>query len=131
MTEQESSHYEAGQSPEENSPGLDGLSEALGFVETDELQQLRYELTTAMQAGGSTRKLAARYQELAETLANQEPTELARLGYDVAWALLKREGGRDYVDDLEVAAMHAHQIGLDDVAEALYDELDQVERRDN
>jgi len=100
------------------------MPEKLGYRETEELSALRTELIEAMRSDVNVLELAVRYQELAETIANQAPDELARLGYDIAWALIKREGGRDAADDLDAAAMHAHQMGLDDIAELLWSEYE-------
>lgn len=125
MTEHEFSPHPE-RSPEQ-AVELGDLPEALGYRETAELSQLRSELIEAMRVGADTKALATRYQDQAEEVASKDESERARLGVNIAQALIRREGGKDYADDLEAAAMHAHQMGVDDVAAVLFEELERID----
>ncbi len=115
-------------SPEqEEEPGLAGLPEALGYRETEELSLLRERLVVVMKDGGDTKELMTNYLVKGGEVADETKSEQGRLGLEVQLALIRRAGGRaDYTEDLEDAYVHALQIGLDDVAAAIADDLDQT-----
>lgn len=108
------------------------LPEALGFIETDQLRQLRAELIAAMQAGTSTVDLATQYRLLAEELVSKQEDdddfERAKLGLGISIGFMRRDGGREdaYRADMEDAILHAHNMGLDDVVILLEESLDEA-----
>ncbi len=104
------------------------LPEALGFVETETMHQMRRSLVEAMRGGEDTRELALRYRLEAEQLTDQESKDSSRLriGMLVSIALMRRDGGRHdaYLEDIEDALVMAEQEGLDDIALVLGEMLD-------
>ena len=104
---------------------VDLLPEALGYVETNDLTELAGELVEAMRSDAETKDLATRYLERAEVIAAEATDERARLGLEIRLALLRRAGGRTeaYLEDIEIAAVHAFYMGLDQVASILEAEL--------
>lgn len=121
MSEQLSGHEQ------EEELGLVELPEALGYRETEALSLLRERLVEVMKDGGDTKELTAAYCTQGEKIADETASELARLGFEIQVALMRRAGGRaDYAEDLEDAYMHALQMGLDGGAAAIADDLDQA-----
>ncbi len=110
---------------------LPELPEALGYIETEEMQGLRQELIEAMKAGEDIRELALRYRLLAEEFTERVnksspgSKDYARLGMLISMALMQRDGGRYeyYLDDLDDALTKADQEGMDDAALVLSDVL--------
>jgi len=99
---------------------INRLAETLGFIETDELRQIRPQLVAAMLAQDKETviQLATQYHTLGEEVVNQQQNEefaRAQIGLMVALALVRRDGGRraDYVEDLEDALTCAVAMSLD------------------
>jgi methyl coenzyme M reductase alpha subunit len=93
-------------------------SEKLDFFEDDSMVDLRHEIVASMQRNdGSTRELVGAYLQAAEDAIESQPLQdqvKARIGRDVAVALMQRDAGRsgeeylphrirNYVEDLEQA----------------------------
>ncbi len=109
-------------------PAIDALPETLGFVETEELGQLRGQLVEAMSAGADVKELATRYHLLAEEVVNQREGDdfaKAQIGLIVQMGLIRRDGGRseNYAEDLQDALTYADNMGFADVMPVLEEAL--------
>lgn len=104
---------------------LEELPEVLGYHETEDLARMADELVEAMLAGAETVELATRYFDRARAMIDQTDDEHARLGLEIRMALLRRTGGRAeaYLEGIEAASVHAWQMGLDELAWFLEDQL--------
>jgi len=104
---------------------LEALPAALGYVETQEMADLRIRLVEAMSAGEDTRELALEYRLLAEQASEAAENSNARLGMLVRIAIMRYEGGRydDCIEDLEDALIIAEQEGIEDAVLVLSEVL--------
>jgi hypothetical protein len=104
---------------------LEALPAALGYIETEEMADLRLRLVEAMGAGENTRELALQYRLLAEQISDAAADSRARLGMLVRIAIMRYEGGRydDCIQDLEDALTVAEQEGIEDAVLVLSEVL--------
>jgi hypothetical protein len=104
---------------------LEALPAALGYIETEEMADLRLRLVEAMGAGENTRELALQYRLLAEQISDAATDSRARLGMLVRIAIMRYEGGRydDCIQDLEDALTVAEQEGIEDAVLVLSEVL--------
>lgn len=107
-------------------PEIYRLAEALGFVETSELCELRDLLTTAMvtQSTEEVAVLASRYRELGEVVVEQyQGGEYirAQIGLSVAMAIIRRNAGRTqhYIEDLDDMILYAENSNNLDIVAVL------------
>lgn len=107
-------------------PEINGLAEALGFIETPELSEIRDMLTRAMisQSEQEVTTLASRYRELGESVVEQYQGDeyvRAQIGLSVAMALIRRDAGRtqDYIEDLDDMLMYAENSNSNDIIAVL------------
>jgi hypothetical protein len=112
----------------EAKPAIDVLPGALGFVEAEELAQLRGQLVEAMAADSDVKELATRYHLLAEAVVNQREGDnfaKAQIGLIVQMGLMRRDGGRndDYLEDLQDAVTYADNMGFDDIVKVLHEAI--------
>lgn len=112
---------------------IEALPEALGFIETEELGQLRRELVEAMAAGAeNVTDLATRYHLLAEEVVNQREGgdfAKAQIGLIVQMGVIRRDGGRNdaYLYDLNDAHTYAFNMGFDDIVPTIEAAIDQAQ----
>jgi len=97
---------------------IERLPEALGFVETPELSQLRNEVVRAMTADDEKQtELLARYELLGHAVvdrySDRESYAKAQIGLIIQIGLIRRAGGTDYHKDLEDASDYAWNARLD------------------
>lgn len=107
----------------------EALPEALGYIETEDMLEMRRTLVEAMRAGSDTKDLALRYRLAAEALTDydSEGASRLRIGMLVSIALMRREGGRHevYLEDIEDALVMAEQEGIEDLVHILGEMLDE------
>lgn len=105
---------------------IDMLPERLGFIETDELSQIKAKLIEVMTSGEveEVKTIAARYHVLGELVVDERQGKdfpRAQIGLSVAMALIRRDAGRieEYVEDLNDALEYASNMGYADVISSL------------
>src|SRR5204862_43876 len=103
--------------PEEGS-SIDRLPEMMGYMETEELRQLRRTIVEALSRGEGAMELLTRYHLLAEAIADQRDgmdRVRAQIGLTVQMGLIRRDGGRtdESYEDLKDAYVYASNVGLD------------------
>ncbi len=120
-------------SPEVEHKSIDSLPETLGFVEPQELAELRQRVTEAYRLGTSdARELAAQYHEAAEFIVNAHEERQAyvnaQIGLILRMGLIRRDGGNltAYATDLEDAFYYAWNARLDDLAVEIKQVWDEV-----
>ncbi len=117
-------------------PQVDTLPETLGFVETEELGQLRGELVEAIAADSEeVKELATRYHLLGEEVVNQQEDEdyaKAQIGLIVQMGLIRRDGGKvdQYKEDLQDALTYAWNERLDDTVAVLEAAIQETETQE-
>lgn len=121
-------HAFEGDTERERRRAEEALPEALGYVETDEMVEMRRTLVEAMRADEDTSELALRYRLEAERLTDfdSENASRLRIGMLVSIALMRRDGGRHdaYLEDIEDALVMAEQEGIGDLVQILGEMLD-------
>lgn len=111
--------------PELERPNVEALPEALGFVETPEMAEVRDQWIEAMTADNEeAQELATRYHLLAQEAVNERQGNeftTASIGLIIRMALVRRDAGRTdhYLQDLEDASMYAWNSQMDEVVAVL------------
>ena len=112
------------QPPEQDD--FEALEEKLGFIETDDLAQIRKALVEANEREDDKviQGLIGQYQVQGESIVNQQQGlayVLAQIGLMIATATLRRDIGKTELalEDIEAAAEYAKNMGMDAVAEEL------------
>jgi hypothetical protein len=107
----------------EATPTIESLPTQLGFVETEEISQLRGEVVEVIRSGDQEKitEIISQYLALAREVVSQLPNEsygFGQIGLMVAVAAIQRDGGRTdyYIQDLEDAAECAWNMRYDDLA---------------
>lgn len=105
---------------------IEELPERLGFVETEEMEQLRARLVEAMadEDREKVRELATQFYALGEEEVNAKQGQdfaRAQLGLAIAMCVIRRDAGRlnAYLEDLEEALDNADRMGYQDIVSAL------------
>ncbi|NCS32267.1 hypothetical protein GW793_02135 [bacterium] len=114
---------------------IDHLPRVLGFVETDDLIQIREGWIAVMlgKREGNISDIVTRYQCLAEQVVDgykeHEARRKAQVGLLVQMALARRDGGRlgHFLDDLKDAQIDAQGKGFVDVAVCIRDTIRKFE----
>lgn len=98
------------------------LAEALGFIETLEMSEIRRSLIRAMinQSTEEVKTLATQFHELGESVVDQyqgKKYERAQIGLSAALAVIRRDAGRTqhYIEDLDemlVIAENSNNIDI-------------------
>jgi hypothetical protein len=118
-----------GDPEQERRRAFEALPAALGYIETEEMVELRRTLVEAMTAQEDTRESALRYRLMAEQLTDYDSENASRLriGMLVSIALIKRDGGRydAYLEDVDDALVMAEQEGIEDLVLILGEMLDE------
>lgn len=105
---------------------MNGLAEALGFIETPELREIRDLLTEAMLSHSEEEiaVLASQYHELGAIVVGHYQGEAyvrAQIGLMVAMAVARRNAGRieDYIEDIDDMLEYAENSNNIDIIEVL------------